>query len=123
MGRGPAAECADPVDGVGILPCMVSDRLQAWVRGHFSPSEVLAVLDLLTALPVEDPDDPAGDNERIQAAVVLLSAGNSRLLLEAAVLAEQDWRDVLVAAQLANSDWADRLDSLLGDDPLRQDAR
>ena len=92
---------------------MVSDRLQAWVREHFGPSEMQTVLNLLTDLPAEDPDNPV-DNERIQSAVVFLSGGDSRRLLDAAAVAEQDWRDVLVAAQLADSDWADRLNSMLG---------
>ncbi|MER6592772.1 hypothetical protein ABT214_13135 [Micromonospora purpureochromogenes] len=92
---------------------MVSDRLQAWVRARFGPSEVEALLDLLTDL-VPFPGGTAESAERVQAAVVFLSDGDSRRLLDAVALAQQDWRDVLVAAGLADDDWADQLNSVLG---------
>lgn len=52
--------------------------------------------------------------ERIQAAIVLVAAGDAGRLDQAAALAESDWRDVLVAAGLANEDWPARLDDELG---------
>ncbi|MBQ0891505.1 hypothetical protein KBX37_00030 [Micromonospora sp. U56] len=93
---------------------MVSDRLQAWVRARFGPSEVETVLDLLTDLVPLAPGGTAESAERIQAAVVFLSDGDSRRFLDAVALAQQDWRDVLVAAGLADDDWADQLNSVLG---------
>ncbi|GAA4608905.1 hypothetical protein BJY16_007069 [Actinoplanes octamycinicus] len=93
---------------------MVSNRLQAWIRQHFGPAEVESVLALLThAVPGEEGDTPDGI-ERVQAAVVLLSGGNSQRFLQAAALAVADWRDVLVAAQLADDDWRAQLNDALG---------
>lgn len=96
------------------LTPMVSNRLQAWIRQHFGPAEVESVLALLThAVPGEEGDTPDGI-ERVQAAVVLLSGGNSQRFLQAAALAVADWRDVLVAAQLADDDWRAQLNDALG---------
>jgi hypothetical protein len=52
--------------------------------------------------------------ERIQAAVVLLAAGDVPAFERASAQAERDWRDVLVAAGLANGGWPERLDERLG---------
>ncbi|TDC37089.1 hypothetical protein [Micromonospora sp. KC213] len=94
---------------------MVSDRLQAWVRARFGPSEAEAVLDLLADLVPLAPGSSAEGIERIQAAVVLLSGGDSRRFLDAVALAQEDWRDVLVEAGLADGDWVDELNATLGD--------
>ncbi len=56
---------------------------------------------------------------RLQAAVVLLAAGDLGRMRKAIDLGLQDWRDLLVAAGLANADYADRLDLELG--PERDD--
>lgn len=56
---------------------------------------------------------------RLQAAVVLLAAGDLGLLRSAIALGLQDWRDLLVAAELADADYPDRLDLALG--PERDD--
>jgi hypothetical protein len=90
----------------------VSARLEAKVRSDFAPASVEKVLDRLAALSL-----PLAENqslERIQAAIVLLTAGDSERLEQVALLAEVDWRDVLVAAGLANGDWPARLDEKLG---------
>jgi hypothetical protein len=50
----------------------------------------------------------------VQAAIVLLAAGDWRALERAAKDAEIDWRDVLVAADLGYEDWPTRLDDMLG---------
>ncbi|MEW1588894.1 hypothetical protein AB0283_26015 [Micromonospora vinacea] len=93
---------------------MVSDRLQAWVRARFGSSEVEAVLELLNDLVPLAQGSTAESVERVQAAVVLLSGGDSRRFLDAAALARKDRRDVLVGAGLADAYWADQLDSVLG---------
>ena len=88
---------------------MVSDRLRAWIAGHFPPEDVEPVLSMLVEL------EYLGEEiERIQAAVVLLSGGDSGRFLDAVALAQVDWRDLLVAAQLAHADWPARLDAALG---------
>ncbi len=56
----------------------------------------------------------ARDSERIQAAIVLLAAGDLERLLDAVDLALIDSRDLLVAAELAHEGWALRLDACLG---------
>ncbi|WP_132346099.1 hypothetical protein [Micromonospora sp. 15K316] len=98
----------------------MSDRLQAWMRARFGPSEAEAVLGLLIDLVPMAPAGTAESTERVQAAVLFLSGGDTQRFLDAAALAQQDWRDVLVAAGLADDDWADRLSSMLGDtSPVR----
>lgn len=92
---------------------MVCDRLQAFVRRRFGPDEVDTILGLLVhAVPAEPGGSPEGD-ERVQAAVILLSDGDTQRFLEALTMAQTDWRDVLVAAQLADDDWPDRLNAAL----------
>ena len=103
-----------------ILPVMVSDRLQAWIRAHFRPDDVDSTLDLLADLLPEQRDSTAAGIERVQAAVLLISAGDSRRFLEAAASAQLDWRDVLVASGLARDDWRDRLNTELGTRPPTQ---
>jgi hypothetical protein len=51
--------------------------------------------------------------ERIQAAVVLIGAGDTERFRRAADLAEKDWRDVLVWSGL-DAGWEARLDDELG---------
>ncbi len=80
------------------------------VGRDFPAGEVAAVLDVLGEVAAA-----AGTYlgeahvERVQAAVVLLAAGDSARFLDAAALAHIDWRDVLVAAELADGDWAQRI--------------
>ncbi|MEU4237332.1 hypothetical protein [Actinoplanes sp. NPDC026619] len=93
---------------------MVSYRLRTFVRRGFRPEEAEAILSLLTDAVPQEPGDSADGIERVQAAVVLLSDGDSQRFLEVLRMAQQDWRDVLVAAQLAHDDWPERLDAVLG---------
>lgn len=57
--------------------------------------------------------DPDG-TERVQAAIVLLAAGDLSRLRKALAQAESDWRDVLISAGLAGDDWRALLDEELG---------
>lgn len=93
---------------------MVSARLQAWIRQHFEPDEVESIISLLAEAVPGEPGDTIDGIERVQAAVVLLSGGNSQRFLQAVTMAQGDWRDVRVAAQLAHDGWADRLHTALG---------
>lgn len=63
---------------------------------------------------ITDEDDELG-SERIEGAVLILAASDSRRFLSALALAQRDWRDVLVASGLADQDWARRLDAWLAD--------
>jgi len=86
-------------------------RLSDYVCALFDEpdrSRVTTELDALTALP-----GPM-TTERVQTAVVSLSAGDMDRFEDELDLARRDWRDVLVAAGLAGEDWAQRLDDLLG---------
>ena len=95
-----------------------SPRLFARICEDFEQSDVHRVtmeLDALTDLP-----GPT-TVERVQAAVVMLSAGDMARFEQQIALAERDWRDVLVAAGLAREDWPKRLDAYLGDRRERPD--
>jgi hypothetical protein len=52
--------------------------------------------------------------ERIQAAVIVLAAGDPEKFEHYAGLAETDWRDVLVFSGLETEAWPARLDHELG---------
>lgn len=67
------------------------------------------MLELLNSL--EGGEDQVLGSERVQGAVLLLAAGDSRRFLAALALAQLDWRDVLVAAGFADADWPQRLDA------------
>lgn len=56
----------------------------------------------------------AGDDERIQAAIVLSARRDRDQLAHATALAGLDWRDLLVGAELAGEDWPRVLDTELG---------
>lgn len=53
------------------------------------------------------------DSERVQAAIVLASAGKWDRFLSPLRLLRLDWRDVLVAGGLADADWPTRLEAEL----------
>jgi hypothetical protein len=53
------------------------------------------------------------DVERVQAAMVLAAAGDTRRFTAMVRLLRVDWRDVLVAGGLADADWPERLDQHL----------
>jgi hypothetical protein len=90
----------------------VSDRLAAVVRSEFEAGSVEPVLARLTGLNLPF-IQTAAQRERVQAAVVLLAAGDYAAFERSAEQAEIDWRDVLVAAGLAHGDWPERLDEQL----------
>ena len=75
------------------------------------------MLELLSS--IEGGEDLVLGSERIQGAVLLLAAGDSRRFLSALALAQVDWRDVLVAAGFANADWPQRLDAWVTDGESR----
>jgi hypothetical protein len=85
------------------------------VRRDFPPAPANRALSRLSNLQLALAEKQS--LERIQAAIVLLSAGDLYRFERAARLAEADWRDVLVAAGLAQPDWPARLDHALGPDP------
>src|SRR5947209_19613255 len=91
----------------------VSDRVRAAVVSGFDPGSVEPVLGRLQELDLPLIESAEG-RERVQAALLVIAAGNSSSFERAAALAEVDWRDVLVAAGLANEDWPERLDQQLG---------
>jgi hypothetical protein len=92
----------------------VSPRLETKVRRDFPAAPAARALHRLATLQL--PLAEQQSLERIQAAVVLLAAGDLYRLERAATIAETDWRDVLVAAGLANLDWPAMLDDALGPD-------
>jgi hypothetical protein len=82
------------------------------VRNDFSAAAAEDALRRLDALNLALAEGQS--RERIQAAVVLLAAGDPNKLDYNARLAEADWRDVLVFSGLGDDDWPARLDSELG---------
>ena len=92
---------------------VTSDRLADRARRDFSAREASTVLELLSGL--EGGEDQVLASERVQGAVLLLAAGDSRRFVSALALAQLDWRDVLVAARFANADWPQRLDAWVTD--------
>jgi hypothetical protein len=92
---------------------VVSKRLEARVRNDFPSATAEDVLRRLGSLNLGT-SGRKQDNERIQAAIVLLSAGDPDKLDYNVKLAETDWRDVLVFSGLGDEDWSTRLDTALG---------
>lgn len=68
----------------------------------------------VTAREIESLVAEAGDDERVQAAVVIWGRGDLDRIQDAQALALLDWRDVLVRAELADDDWRLKLDAELG---------
>jgi hypothetical protein len=91
---------------------VVSGRLERKVRSDFPGASADAVLARIGSLRLALAEKQ--DSERIQAAVVILAAGDAAKLEHAAHRAERDWRNVLVWSGLGNADWPARLDELLG---------
>jgi len=91
-------------------------RLDRRIRRDFpAPGSAGSVLEQLAGLPRRAGyDDEMLASERVQAAIVLLAAGDIGRLRRAVDLAAADWRDVLVAAGLADEDWPVQLDRELG---------
>lgn len=91
---------------------MVSRRLQEYVRRKFTEEAAAAVLERLGTLDLANAEKQS--LERIQAAVVLLTRGETKRLEESARIAERDWRDALVWSGLGQPDWPQRLAAELG---------
>ncbi len=91
----------------------VSERLTRWVLRSFAPGPAEKVLETLAALPEHVAPWDGPPRERIQAALVLRTAGSWHRFQDMVRLAEQDWRVALVSADLADEDWSDRLDASL----------
>ena len=90
----------------------VSRRLERWISHAFVPGSREQVIAQLTEL---SPAQIGGqDAERVQAALVVRTAGDWDRFVAARRLLDRDWRDVLVGAGLADADWPDRLDAILG---------
>jgi hypothetical protein len=89
----------------------VSRRLELRVRRDFAGDTAEVVLNRLAGLRLARAEKQS--SERIQAAVVLLAAGDLERFADAAQRAEGDWRDVLVWSGLAGN-WSARLDDELG---------
>jgi hypothetical protein len=89
--------------------CLVegmTDRLRRRIQSDFtSPGSADEVIRLVAA---------ASDSERVQAAIVLFSAGDESLVRDGVALAATDWRDVLMRAGLESEQWPDRLHDALG---------
>jgi hypothetical protein len=90
----------------------MTKRLRARIERDFPRGSVQPVIERLEALDLGGVDEPGV--ERIQAAVVLLAAGDWYAFERAAHDAVIDWRDVLCAAGLENEDWPQRLEHALG---------
>ncbi|XVS62063.1 hypothetical protein ACQPYE_27850 [Actinosynnema sp. CA-299493] len=89
-------------------------RLTRRIRRDFpEPGSANGILRLLADSPSVRGSEPEG-TERIQAAIVILAAGDLTRLRAALAVVEADWRDLLVAAGLAHNDWRARLDQELG---------
>lgn len=82
------------------------------MRNDFSAAAVEDALRRLGGLNLGLAEEQS--RERIQAAVVLLAAGDPDKLDYNARLAEADWRDVLVFSGLGDDDWPARLDDEFG---------
>jgi hypothetical protein len=93
-------------------------RLELRIRRDFpGPGSAGSVLEQLAGLLRRAGyDEEVLASERVQAAIVLLAAGDIGRFRHAIDLAAADWRDVLVASGLADEDWKVRLDRELGPD-------
>lgn len=91
-------------------------RLERRIRRDFpAPGSAEGVLMRLAELPDQTGyADAVLVSERVQAAIVLLAAGDVGRFKQAIDLARADWRDILVAAGLAEEDWPKKLDRELG---------
>jgi hypothetical protein len=90
----------------------VTPRLRKRIERDFEPGSVERVLERLESLELGSATDRG--RERIEAAIVILAAGDWYAFERAARDAELDWRDVLMAADLGFHDWPQRLDDALG---------
>ncbi|HRC08585.1 MAG TPA: hypothetical protein PLV41_10255 [Miltoncostaeales bacterium] len=87
----------------------LSPRLKQRIRRDYGPGSD-AVISLLTRYVAGLPNADLQDAERLQAAPVLVAAGDVDALRRALELGLIDWRDLLVTAGLADGDWPQVLD-------------
>jgi len=111
--------CFEPLGPRGQENEFMADcqsRLERRIRRDFpEPGSAGSVLEQLGELPRRAGyDDEMLASERVQAAIVLVAAGDIGRLRRAIDLAAADWRDVLVAAGLADQDWPVKLERQLG---------
>lgn len=95
---------------------MVSRRVAARIELDFPDGDAVAIAERLDAATGE-PSSLTGfetGSERVQAAILILAAGDIHRLIRECDDARRDWRDVLVAAGLGFDDWPGRVDELLG---------
>jgi hypothetical protein len=93
----------------------VSRRLTRWIDREFAAGSSEKVLEVLRTLPEHVVGDQ--DPERIQASLVIGTAGDWYAFQRVVHLVHSDWRDALVGAGLGDEDWRHRLDDVLGTRP------
>jgi hypothetical protein len=92
----------------------ISPRLTRWINRQFPEGSAEMVLSELRELPEEVVGGQ--DPERIQASLVIRTAGDWYGFQQGLTIARSDWRDALVGAGLGDEDWPARLDAVLGTD-------
>lgn len=95
---------------------MVSRRIAARIERDFPGGEIAAItarLEAATGEPSSLATSDAG-SERVQAAILILAAGDIGRLFRECDEARKDWRDVLMAADLGFDDWPRRVEAFLG---------
>lgn len=95
---------------------MVSGRIARRIERDFPAGDASTIavrLDAATAGPWSQTDSEAG-RDRVQAAILMIAAGDVRKLIRECEEAQKDWRDVLMAADLGYDDWAVRVGEFLG---------
>lgn len=88
----------------------VSRRLAGRIEQDFS-ADSAAVISMLHDVEGESFAGDAG--ERVLAAVILISRGDTDRLVMALELMREDWRDLLMDAGLGSEDWASKLGAFL----------
>ncbi|MEA2607464.1 MAG: hypothetical protein QOI00_2221 [Chloroflexota bacterium] len=98
------------------VPIALTPRLARKVEDDFAEIDRPGVIDALERVNLgswRSTEPPVG-RERVLAAILVLTRGESARLAESIQIAERDWRDALVWAELGQPDWPRRLDELLG---------
>lgn len=95
---------------------MVAPRILRRIERDFPGGDVTAIAARLGAATGEPSSLAASDagSERVQAAILILAAGDIERLIRECDEARRDWRDVLVAADLGFDDWPRRVAAFLG---------
>lgn len=90
----------------------LSERVRRRIALDFAPAQRQRVEQTLAGL-IPDSDDTG--RERIQAAVLIVAAGDLGRLARQTREVAIDWRDVLMAADLGSDDWPIRVEAFLGE--------